>query len=214
MEILMTQLRDERSQWVADTLRAGGHAVTTCDGDHGTHGGTFASAALRGDDCPVDSRPVDLAVHVPEDPDAVPGIEDEGVLCALRQHIPLIVVADGAAAVAPEGAGYVSWAAAVCGPDTLESTLVEVAAAPLELHTTAATEAANDVLEAHGVDASYEAVVRRVHGRVHVELVADRAVPSDVAETAAVRAHDAVRLVDEKNLSVDVSTATPVAHLR
>jgi len=206
MEILMTQLRDDRARSVAVSLMERGHEVSTCAEGHDDS--TFACAALRGDACPIDARPVDIAVHVPFDGNAEPGIEDEGVLCALRQHIPLVLVAEGPVPVLPDGDGFAPWAAAICEPSALEATLVQVLAEPLELHSVAATEAANDVLGTHGVPGDVVGSVRRVNGGLHVDLVVDKAVPQPVMEAAAVRAHDAVRLVDNDNRSVDVSVST------
>lgn len=205
MEILMSHVRDAEARTVAGELRSHGHTVVTCDDESSVY--AFCCAALRGDPCPIEFGHVDAVVHVTEDVATEPAITDEGVLCALRQHIPLVVVTEGGSVVTPPHTAFASWAAAVCGLARLEETLADVAGRPLELHSVAACEAANDVLAVHGIDASYDAEVRREGGHLHIDLVAAGEVPEAVAEAAAIRAHDAVRLVDDKNPAVDVSFA-------
>jgi len=203
----MTHIRDEHSRSLAESLRAGGHQITTCDSPDGH--GPMACAALRGEPCPIETRPVDVALHVTTELAGTPSIEDEGILCALRQFIPLVVANYDTADPASTGDGFAPWAAAVCAPADVEKTLAWAAAAPLRIHIAAAAEAANAVLASKGVEAHFDAIVHRSNGQIQVGLEADGPVPDDVRRDAAVRAHDVIRQIDQRSPAVDVSATAP-----
>jgi hypothetical protein len=130
VQVLMTELATDRARTAAALLETRAHEIVTCGDDVPR---TVTCAALRGGSCPLDRQTIDVVLHV-ERADG-PGLADEGVVCALRRFVPLVVAARGQASAADP---FVGWAAAVCDLDELEEALTEAAAAPLPAHSAAA----------------------------------------------------------------------------
>ena len=103
-----------------EALGQAGHETLAC---YGSRPPSFPCNALRSVGCPVDHNDVDVAVVVREHPFPKPTRLEAGVICALRQGIPLVVV--GRTALSP----YDRWASrTVDGYDDLVSACEEVAA--------------------------------------------------------------------------------------
>ena len=203
MQVLMTELATDRARTAAALLEAKGHQVVTCGDDVPR---TVSCAALRGEACPLDAQSVDVALHVEgSDP---PGLADEGVLCALRRFVPLVVATRGHGSAADP---FVDRAFLVCELDELERTLMQAAAAPLPAHSAAAARAANAVLASAGSVNSWQAVASRRGGRVRVELISDQPVDRETSSRSAVRAEGAIRELDTLTASIDVEIVAPEA---
>lgn len=201
MQILMTEIATDRARTAASLLEAKGHEIVTC-GD-GTER-TVTCAALRGEACPLDRHTLDVALHV-ERPDAA-DLRDEGVLCAIRHFLPLVVAASEPGIPSDPFGG---WAAAVCDLDELDEALTAAATAPLQAHSVAAERAANTVLASAGCDQTWRAVARRAGRRLRVELVSEVPVDADLCARSAVRAEGAIREIDAVTPTIDVEIVTP-----
>ena len=92
MQVLMTELATDRARTAAALLETRAHEIVTCGDDVPR---TVTCAALRGGSCPLDRQTIDVVLHV-ERADG-PGLADEGVVCALRRFVPLVVAARGQA---------------------------------------------------------------------------------------------------------------------
>jgi hypothetical protein len=201
VQILMTEIVTDRARTAVSLLEARGHEIVTC-GD-GTER-LVTCAALRGRPCPLDAHSIDVALHV--DRDETPGLQDEGVLCALRRFVPVVVAA---ADPGSPGEPFGRWATAVCDLDDLGATLAAAAVAPLLAHGAAAEKAANKVLASAGCAETWRAVVRRDGRRLVVELRSEAPVHPELCGRSAVRAEGALRMIDALSHAIDVEIEAP-----
>lgn len=165
MRVLVVGTLPSAVERASSELAAAGHEVLLC---HEPGEPPFPCAALEeGRSCPLDGAPVDVVVTARDRPWPRPSPFEDGAVCALRRHLPL-VVAGGL--VHP----FRRWVTAeVHRNDDLVAACEEAAAAPLTRHGEIATAAISKTLEQSGVDAvGASATVHRREGalRVHVSL--------------------------------------------
>ena len=180
------------------SLEAAGHEVHRC---HEAGAPVFPCNGLAGATaCPLDGV-VDVAVVVREHPWPRPTAREDGVTCALRHSVPLVV--SGRTALDP----YDGWATeAIDGTDGLVEACERAANAPLRRHGAAAVELVTEVLERHGLSA--EGVTAEVHrngGRLHVSI--EVPVPVDPARFGmlATRVVGRLRQVDSHASAIDIT---------
>jgi hypothetical protein len=188
----------------AAELRAAGHTLTRC---HESGVDVFPCNGLAaGHECPLDSGSIDVAVVVRGDAPAtegtapVPTATEDGVSCALRRFIPLVVVG-------PEQSPFLDHATAISADaGTVVPAVEHAAAAPLPRHSEAARQALREVLDTHGLpDVTADARVRRVGNDLRVVLRTSDEVPPIVHEMASVRAVGAMRAFDPHTEVIDVT---------
>lgn len=105
MHVLVTEAAFGESASVVEALRAAGHLVSTC------HEQSGVCRALRpGRRCPLDGGvPVDLMVDVRgQEPDVT--AREFGVVCAVRDRLPVVVVGVDPAVPPRIPTGLKSWA--------------------------------------------------------------------------------------------------------
>jgi hypothetical protein len=188
MRILLTESDPEASRLAASVLVDAGHEVVRCTDE----AGGFPCRGVTQDDCPLDD-PVDVAVSTPGALPPDPQAGEVGVVCALRRHVPLLVVS-------PDG---LTWSASqfeVTARTDLVAACARAAAAPIRSQSAAAQEAARQVC---GDGAT--ATVHRDGSRLWVRLYVPEGTDRKVLQAAAVRAEAAVRLLDRSSRVVDVS---------
>ena len=88
MRVMMPETSSMGAAVAARVLREAGHDVYTC---HESDDRGFACGALRGRPCPLEEVPIDVAVDVRPYGLPMPRLNEEGVRCAARRHIPLVV---------------------------------------------------------------------------------------------------------------------------
>jgi len=171
----------------ANELSAAGHEVARC---HTAGDPPFPCFALQdGEQCPLEGEPLDVVLDARDRPWPRPTALEEGALCALRRHVPLVVTNS---VLNP----FEQWTAGVAVPGALAEACEQAAHAPLARHGEIAAAAAAAMLERVGADASsVSATVHRQRGRlrVHVQLPsASRALGTDVVPNilAALRTYD------------------------
>jgi hypothetical protein len=181
---------------IAD-LTAAGHRVARC---HDGEAPAFPCLALDGG-CPLENEIIDVALTVRRHPRSQPAPQEDGVTCALRTHVPLVVA--GATALNP----FEDFAAAVVrDPDDIVAACERAARQPLPQHSRAAAAAFGRVLETHEVDGVTARVeVRRVHGSLQISVSGATALTHEVRSIAAVRMMAAVREVDHDSHGIDVT---------
>jgi hypothetical protein len=188
--------RGAAARAIAD-LTAAGHRVARC---HDGEAPAFPCAALEGG-CPLRNEIIDVALTVRRHPRSQPAPQEDGVTCALRTHVPVVVA--GATALNP----FDDYAAEVVrDPDDIVSACERAARQPLPKHSRAAADAFGRVMKTHdvsGVTARVE--VRRVHGNLQISVTGAGALPHDVRSIAAVRMMAAVRDVDHDSHGIDVT---------
>src|SRR5437660_5032568 len=83
----------ESDQGAADVAReeltAAGHVVLRC---HDPGAPAFpCNALVKGGHCPLDAADVDVALDVRARPRSQPAAQEDGVACALRHQLPVVV---------------------------------------------------------------------------------------------------------------------------
>jgi hypothetical protein len=201
MRVLVFESDEGASTPVVDELTAAGIEVARC---HDPEGPAFPCKGLQDHRaCPLDGAPVSAAVLTGPGTHTEDGLSsrEQGARCALRQHIPLVVV--GPRTASPMSAFTTTFAA---GPETAVDAIRAAAAARLPRHEAAAIDAFRLVLDTHdlaGVDA--DVAVTHRDGGLRVELRPSAGIPEKVAEIAGVRAMGAVRAVDSDAAFISVA---------
>lgn len=207
MQVLIAHVASPAARDAADALQAAGHQVHACH-EPGATG--FACVALRGDDCPLESQPIDVALAMRSHPSAMPLLAEDGVRCAVRRHVPLVV----AGAVAPNP--FAPWTAVERPGPEVVGAVEEAANRPLRGLSDRATEALREALASAGVASSKAtATVQRRDGRLRVALtVGVDGIERHTLDVAAVRVHQALRAVDRWCDGIDVCFAEDAHHER
>lgn len=199
MHVLMPETMSNSARLAAEALSGAGHVIHVC---HDTGSAGFACTALHGNPCPLETEPIDVAVDVRPFASPTPLPTEDGVFCAARRQVPLVVA--GATTANP----FRRWTTAEYpGPEVVEA--VEVAAAStLPMLSARATKVLRRGLDRLGVPAGdARAEVRREAGRLRITIVPDRPVDRETLRRIAVRVHQEMRSVDSFTFGVDVSIA-------
>jgi hypothetical protein len=197
MRMLLVGTLPEAAVDVELELRASGHEVVRC---HAGDRPAFPCAALTGV-CPLEESPVDVAVTVRNRPWSHPSPFEDGAVCAVRRHIPLVAVDADVNPFAP-------WTQrAVSSDDDVAAVCEEAASAPLALHSRVATEVAHTVVERAGFDPrKASAVVHRRRGALKVTVELADAV-AHLRGSIAARVVPALRELDPTSIGIDVGVA-------
>ncbi len=151
--------------------------------------------------CPIESSAISAVLAVRSVARTHPTPLEDGVSCAIRNHIPLVV--SGQILLNP----FADYAARIVERDGDVVTAVEEAAASdLKRHVDAATSAINAVLmrRGHG-DARGAASVKRQDSQLKVTLAVPAEADQATRDMAAVRAVQAIRAIDITTRGIDVS---------
>lgn len=191
----MLQTGSAGSAAAAEDLARHGYEVVVCHPD-----GAETCVALAGGRCPLDAAPVDAAVVVrPYAADSALPLED-GVYCAARRGIPLVVAGQ------PADHPYGPWASAEEEGSSVGATVATVLASPLPHLSVVATATLRRALASRGItDTPARVEVRRRHGGVAVELIGVGDLAGDAKAAASVRVAGAIRAEDTWVRSIDVT---------
>lgn len=199
MRVLVVGTLPDGVQRAGRELRRAGHEVVGCH--EGSEAAFPCAALVEGRACPLDGSPVDVAVTVRDQPWGHPSPYEEGAVCALRRHIPLVTVD---AVVDP----FEPWTRrSVTGHEDLSAACEEAANAPLPAHSQVATAVTRDVIERATLDPSgASAVVHRRRGVLKVTI--------DLPDSAArlrgdigSRVITALRELDPQSSGIDVGVS-------
>jgi hypothetical protein len=202
MRVLMSEAASSIGRLAAEALADAGHVVHACH-EPGMTG--FACVALRGRPCPLETHPIDVALAARPYPVSTPLVSEDGVRCAARRHVPLVV----AGAIPPNP--FAPWTTVEQpGFDVVEA--VETAAAlPVEVLSTRATEALREIVATMGLApfaASAEVRRRGSTFRVDVVLTIDEAVSRQALHRIAVLLHRHMRELEPGASGFDFSVVT------
>jgi hypothetical protein len=199
MRVLVVGTEPSGIEKAAGQLHDAGHDVVQC---HGRGETPFPCAGLdeeRG--CPLEGAPVDVTVTVRTHPWPRPTPYEDGSKCALRRHVPLVVL--GTALHPFEG-----WAIrAIDDEDALVEACEDAARAPLFRHGEVATKALRDMpafATRDPADVSVE--VHHRAGRLVVDLHLPWDVDDQVRSSAVARVLTVLRELDPYALGIDIST--------
>jgi len=197
LKVLVLESDHGAADAAREELTEAGHVVLRC---HEPGASAFPCNALAKDQrCPLDAADVDVALDVRARPRSQPAAQEDGVACALRHHIPVVVA--GTTVLNP----YDEYAVERLGRTFEVVAACEHAAhAPLREHTTAAARALQQVLDRRAVVAEPVVAVTRREGTLVAEV--DNAGPMDDATKSmvSVRLTAALREVDRHARCIDV----------
>jgi hypothetical protein len=178
-------------------LSGAGHTLHYC---HDPGEGCFPCNALRdGRGCPFDGEPIDVALDVRRRPRSTPTLREDGVACAIRQHVPLVVA--GPTVFSP----YTEFATEM-HEDAFDvvAACERAAAAPLPRHTAVARDALDRTLERRSLPTDAHVTVHRRNGTLHVSVRAGSEIDHAARNMIAVRVAAALRVIDRAARGIDV----------
>jgi hypothetical protein len=172
MRVLLLETDRHAGDGVQRKLTAAGHRVVRC---HEPDLDAFPCAALcAGGSCPVEHREsVDVVVTFRAHPYPRPTAFEDGVSCALRHDVPLVVV--GTTALNP----FDRWTTEIASPDDVVDACERALASPNRSLSEAATRTVRSTLARSGIDPGpAEVTVTRRAGRLRAKAV----LPAEVAD--------------------------------
>ena len=196
VRVLLTETDRRAADHLAGAFERGGHEVLRC------RAADDPSFPCRGvvaqEQCPLESD-VDVAVAYRAHPYPKPTTREDGISCAIRHEIPVVVA--GQTGLNP----FAEWTKATAPElDAVESA-VWAARAPLTRLTEVATAEARRVVRSHGFESSdAEATVFREDGRLVVDLWVSAELSRQESGAVAVRIADVLRRAAPLAGSVDV----------
>lgn len=197
MDVLVLESDPGVARLSIDDLEAAGHRVHRC---HEAGDAAFPCAGLASDRCPLESEPVDVVVTVRAHVRPGPTPLEDGVACALRRHLPVVVT--GRTALNP----FEELGAVEGGGTGIVAACERAASGTQPAHEARANETLRSVLDHAGEGASpARASVRRISGRLNVVLRIDPSMSKRTRNIAAVRVTGALRAFDRYVDSIDVS---------
>ncbi|MGZ4711339.1 MAG: hypothetical protein ACXV9S_00070 [Acidimicrobiia bacterium] len=197
MDVLVTESIAGAAQTAAQELEAAGHRVHRC---HGEGAPVFPCAGLAADRCPLETGTIDLVLAVRPHVRTHPVASEDGVTCALRRRVPVAIA--GQTVMNPFEP---------FGAQPVEGDLVaeceRIAGSSRSAHEDVATKVMHETLEVEGMTTDHSSVsIRRVDGRLKVQVLVDRSVPAKVRELIAVRVVGKLREYDTHADGIDVGT--------
>ena len=198
MDVLVLENERSAADATIERLEESGHRVFRC---HEPGAPAFPCRALAGDGpCPLANPGIDVAVTVRSHPDTRPSASEDGVACALRSRVPLVVA--GNDIVSP----YDEWAAEVVRDGDVVGACHRVLAAPSGDHSEIATDALRQALQRRaGSTRQADALVWRDRKRLRVVLEGVEGVDDSVRGIVAADVAAALRAFDPVIPKIDIS---------
>ena len=195
MRILVIETYLEAATFAVRQLAAAGHEVVRCRDETAP---AFPCDGLTPGGCPVDAG-IDVALTVRSGPPDKPTAREDGAVCALRRHVPLVVAS-------AEGPNPFDGWATVCVDDGDVVAACEAAATSdiSSLSELALTEARR-TLAFGGHDAEEATVSTRRSARaVKIDVAMPDTVTDSEADAVAVAVADVVRRAEPTIAVIDV----------
>jgi hypothetical protein len=195
MRVLVNESEGGAADRAVELLESQGHQVLRC---HEQGDAPFPCAGLRPDHvCPLRDPGIDVAVTVRSYPRSRPALLEDGIACALRARVPVVVA--GQTSLNPyEGFGV----EVVEGPHVVGA-VERLAIAPSPAHSQVATEALLNALRREPGDALAVAYRRRSGLRVELEAVPD--IERSAVKAAVPKVIAALREYDGDAPRIDVN---------
>jgi hypothetical protein len=198
MNALVLETEPNAADATIQQLTDAGHRVFRC---HEPGKPEFPCRALAGDGpCPLNEPGVDVAVTVRAYPDARPTLREDGVACALRTHVPLVVA--GRVMLNP----YEEWADEVVEHGDVVAACERVVSAPSRDHSEVARDAFREAVRRRaGSAGDADALVWRDGRRLRVQLDGVEDLDDSVRGIAAADVAAALRAFDAHIPKIDIS---------
>jgi len=198
MDVLVLETEQGAADMTIEKLTDRGHRVSRC---HEPGRPAFPCRALEGEGpCPLADPGIDVAVAVRDHPGTLTSLAEDGVSCALRARVPLVVA--GRVALHP----YEDWTDEVVEDGDVAGACERVVAAPTRGHTHVAQLALRDALRRRaGSAGGAEATVWRDRRRLRVRLDGIDDLAGSVRGLVAAEVAAALRDFDSDAPGVDIS---------
>lgn len=197
MRVLVNESENRVADHAVHLLEQHGHQIVRC---HEFDDEPFPCAALRPDSaCPFEGEGVDIAVTVRSEGSTSPTAWEDGIACALRNRVPVVVA--GAAAENP----YSALGGVEVDGEHVVQPCEWIVSSPSPSHTEIATEALLAALKLPRGDA--EAVVWRDRHRLRVSIDTVPSVAIDAVRRATPKVMLALRSYDRAARVMDIEVA-------
>ncbi len=203
MRVLMVERESGVDEVTAAAVRSSEHEVVQCDPSDHAAGPCVGMPGEVG--CPLDRWPVDVVLSMRGEGGPTTEMET-GVRCAIRQHIPVMVIGN------PAGASYAEWVSDVveAGDPDLEQRIDDLGRSAMAPANEAVGEAVGEVLARHGLgDLDFSVSVTHTDSRLRVAAHTSEPLDPHIAHAAAVRAVAAVRDIQPWYDRIDVDVSGP-----
>ncbi len=197
LDVLVLESEPATADAAIAALQASGHTVHRCH-DEGAR--SFPCLGVD-QQCPLESASIDVALTIRARPRSVPGLLEDGVTCALKHRIPVVV--GGHTALHP----FAEHAAAVVeSKDDLVATVEAAAHGSLRQHEVLAGAIAKETLANHEVASGpITATATRRKGVVRVVVDLGGAGDQTLRDVVATRVHMALRTFDRHARAIDIA---------
>jgi hypothetical protein len=161
----------------------------------------FPCVGLAHGECPLDEHGgVDVAIDIREHEWGMPGPRETGVVCALRDGVPLVVVGH-------EHHPFSAFAVMTTDrEDGFPARCEHAMQLALEPIRAAVADAVRDVFRTHDVDHPFYVHIERRSGRLRVRI---ETAAGDLGGMVATRAAVAVRRFDQRASSLEIEIVAP-----
>lgn len=201
VNVLVNETEPGAADREIELLESAGHRVLRC---HRREEGPFPCVGLRPDGvCPLHDPGIDVAVTVRSHPRSRPSLFEDGIACALRARVPVVV--SGQVFLNP----YEELGVEAVEGEHVVGAVERVTIAPSPGHTAIATDALREAMSGHTGDVA--ATVTRSRIGLRVVLEASRTVDPIALERAAPRVIGALRDYDRHARRIDVNIALDAA---
>jgi len=188
MEVLVVESEPGAAAAAIAELEAAGHRVKRC---HEPGAPAFPCVGLDPGRCPIEEDAIDVVLTVRPRPHLGPSALEDGVTCALRRHVPVVVA--GRTTLNP----FVEYAAVIAGDDGVVEACERAATGPQPEHEEVATDMLRQTLTRAGLPSdTASASVRRSGSGLRISLRVPPETTKQQRDTASVRDVGAVRAFD------------------
>lgn len=199
MKVLVLETESGVAEGAVRRLQGAGHYVFRC---HDHPGQPFPCVALDRRGCPLQDEAIDVALTVRAVPGADPAPLEDGVACALRSRVPLVVAGES------DGHPYERWhAVAVAGSEVVEACERAATAPDLELSQAATTAFRRVLARAGCVSDGASAVVAHRAGGLEALLEASGELDRRTVGEVSMRLAGVLRALDRTSRTIDVRVA-------
>ena len=196
MDVLVLESDPGAAELAVALLNAAGHQVKRC---HEPGARAFPCVALGSGRCPLEADSIDVVLTVRGHANPRPSALEDGVVCALRHHTPVVVA--GSTVFNP----YEQLGASLAGPDVVDA-CEEAAQGRQRAHENVVRRVLRDTLQRAGLPITgVDARVHRSGAGLRVGLVFPSMTPKPTRDVAAVCVVGAVREFDRDAPRIDIS---------
>lgn len=195
MDVLVVESEPGAAHAAIEALEAADHNVLRC---HDPGAAAFPCHGLAPGSCPLERGSVQVVLDVRGRTTPQPQPLEDGVTCALRRRLPVVVVGD------PADHPFAGFPVVAADQQDAVAACERAADGPQVEHEAVADRALDATLRTRGCSGRGHSSVRRTADGLQVTLFVPAEVDGKAREMAAVRVAGAVRLFDAHAARIDV----------